>query len=70
MEAPRRAARHKILSFTEDYSFLSDASKRGDWFDPIKYIPLRTNEPYWYLTLGEKVRERFLEGELQPELWD
>jgi hypothetical protein len=56
---------YKILRFTEEYSYLSDVAKRGDWLDPIKYMPLRTNEPYWYLTLGGEVRERF-EGAHDP----
>jgi hypothetical protein len=58
-ETPPAPPAYKILRFTEDYSSLSDPAKRGDLFDPIKYIPLRTNEPYWYLTLGGEVRERF-----------
>ena len=61
---PRRRPT-KSCRFTEDYSWLSDASKRGDWFDPIKYIPLRPGEPSWYLTLGGEVRERF-EGAHDP----
>ena len=32
---------------------------------PIKYIPLRTNDPSWYLTLGGELRERF-EGNYDP----
>jgi len=58
-ENPPAPPAYKILRFTEDYSFLSDPAKRGDLFDPVKYIPLRTNEPNWYLTFGGEVRERF-----------
>jgi hypothetical protein len=64
-ETPPAPPAYKILRFTEDYSWLRDASKRGDWFDPIKYIPLRPGEPSWYLTLGGEVRERF-EGVHDP----
>src|SRR5437016_3835821 len=56
---------YKILRWTEDYSYLSDVKKRSDLFDPIKYMPLRANEPDWYLTLGGEVRERF-EGAHDP----
>ena len=56
---------YKILRFDEDYSCLSNPTNRTDWFDPIKYIPLRTNAPGWYLTLGGEVRERF-EGHYDP----
>src|SRR5258706_330800 len=50
---------HEILRFDENYLYLSDPANRTDWFDPVKYIPLRTGEPDWYLTLGGGVRERF-----------
>jgi Alginate export len=56
---------HEILRFDEDYSYLSDPALRQDWFDPIKYIPLRAKEPDWYLTLGGGLRERF-QGTYNP----
>jgi hypothetical protein len=40
------------MRFDENYSYLSNAANRGDWFDPIKYMPLRANDPNWYLILG------------------
>ena len=58
-EYPSVPPAYKILRFTEDYSCLIDPAKRTDLFDPIKYIPLRTNDPYWYVTLGGELRERF-----------
>jgi Alginate export len=58
-ERPPEPPAYKMLRFTEDYSWLRDPAKRCDLFDPIKYIPLRTNEPSWYLTFGGEVRERF-----------
>jgi hypothetical protein len=58
-ESPSVPPSYKILRFDEDYSCLSKATNRSDWFDPIKYFPLKTNEPNWYLTLGGEVRERF-----------
>ncbi len=56
---------HDILRFDEDYFYLSNPALRTEFFDPIKYIPLRTNEPAWYLTLGGGLRERF-EGVYDP----
>jgi hypothetical protein len=32
---------YKLLSEDEDWSFLSDPALRQDFWDPIKYIPLR-----------------------------
>jgi hypothetical protein len=50
---------YKMLRFNEDYSYLSNPANRSDWFDPIKYISLRTGDPSWYLSLGGELRERF-----------
>src|SRR6266404_1777236 len=58
-ETPAPPPSYKILRFDENYASLSNAANRSDWFDPIKYIPLRTNDPSWYLTLGGDVRDRF-----------
>ena len=55
-----------MLRFDEDYSYLADPANRSDWFDPIKYIPLRVDEPGWYLTFGGESRERF-EGVYAPD---
>jgi len=32
---------YPIPRYEEDWSFLSDPSKHNDWWDPIKFIPLR-----------------------------
>ncbi len=53
---------YKILPYEEDWSFLRDKTKRTDFFDPIKYIPLRRRGNDWYLTIGGELRpypERF-----------
>src|SRR5713101_8149655 len=57
---------YKVLRFDEDYSCLSDPSKRTDYFDPLKYIPIRPGDPSWYLTIGGELRERF-EGMRNPD---
>ena len=56
---------YKMLRFDEDYSYLANPANRGDWFDSVKYIPLRTNDPSWYLSFGGELRERF-EGNFNP----
>jgi hypothetical protein len=54
---PQRPA-YTLERYDEDWSFLRDASKRTDLFDPIKWIPLGNRES-WFLTLGGELRERF-----------
>src|ERR1700730_4896374 len=49
---------YTLERYDEDWSFLRDASKRTDLFDPIKWIPLGEREA-WFLTLGGELRERF-----------
>ena len=49
---------YKLLRYEEDYSYLKDPSRRTDFWDPIKYIPLWGRDD-WYLSLGGEVRERY-----------
>ena len=65
-ETPVSPPSYKVLRFDEDYSCLTNPANRGDWFDPIKYIPFSTNHPNIYLSLGGEIRERF-EGMHNPE---
>src|SRR5713101_6267617 len=58
-ETPLPPPAYKLLRFDEDYSCLTNPANHADWFDPIKYVPLRADDPYWYLTFGGEVRERF-----------
>lgn len=53
-EAKRPA--YNILRYNEDWSVLRDPALRKDWLDPIKYIPLSTNHPERFLTLGGEFR--------------
>src|ERR1700760_4203100 len=48
---------YKLLREDEDWSFLRDRSLREDFWDPIKYIPLRKGADDWYLTMGGEARE-------------
>ena len=43
------------LRYEEDWSVLGDPTLRGDYFDPIKYIPIDQTS-YW--SLGGELRER------------
>jgi len=41
----------------EDWSFLKDPTQKQDFWDPIKYFPLRSGNNDWYLTIdGEATR--------------
>src|SRR5690349_11286742 len=64
-ETPMPPPAYRPLRFDEDYSPLSRATNRTDWFDPVKYVPLRAGDPAWYLTVGGELRERF-EGIYDP----
>jgi len=48
---------YRLLSEDEDWSFLRDPALRQDFWDPIKYIPLRNGANDWYLTIGGEARE-------------
>src|SRR5260221_10539007 len=48
----------KKVRYEEDYHYLRDASRRADYLDAIKFIPLSTNRDS-YLTLGGEIRERY-----------
>ncbi|WP_422928091.1 alginate export family protein [Singulisphaera sp. PoT] len=49
---------YRLLRYEEDFTFLADPKRRGDFFDPVKYIPLFRKEGR-YLTIGGDVREWF-----------
>src|SRR5229473_2237813 len=48
----------KPLRYDESYEYLRDPSRRSDYLDAIKFIPLNTNGD-WHLTLGGEIRERY-----------
>lgn len=48
----------KVLRYEEDYRYLADPTKRSDFWDPIKFIPLTASKES-YLTIGGEWRERY-----------
>jgi hypothetical protein len=48
---------YKLLREDENWTFLGNRALRQDFWDPIKYIPLRCDADDWYLTIGGEVRE-------------
>src|SRR5712671_2517891 len=57
-EIPLTPPAYKMLRFDENYSGLTNQDNRTDLFDPVKYIPLRKDDPLWYLSFGGELRER------------
>jgi len=50
---------YTLLRYNERYDYLADPRNRGDWFDPLKYIPLSASDQQSYLSLGGELRERY-----------
>jgi hypothetical protein len=55
--SPIEDRNYSLLREDEDWSFLKDPALREDFWDPIKYIPLRSRASDWYLTIGGEARE-------------
>src|SRR2546430_9660509 len=55
---PTSAPPFKQLRYDENYEYLRDPSRRADYFDAIKFIPLNPNGD-WYLTPGGEIRDRY-----------
>ena len=55
--APAPDRSYKLLRSDEDWSFLRDNNLRSDFWDPIKYIPLRKADKNWFATFGGEARE-------------
>ncbi len=56
-EAPKINRNYALLREDENWSFLRNPALRQDFWDPIKYIPLRKGVNDWYLTIGGEARE-------------
>lgn len=55
--SPEGPPKYQKLRY-EDYRYLQDPSKRIDWFDPIKHVPLSEDGDN-YLSFGGLIRERY-----------
>jgi hypothetical protein len=56
-ESPMPARTYHLLREDDDWSFLRDPALRQDFWDPLKYIPLRRDSPDWYLTISGEARQ-------------
>jgi hypothetical protein len=56
-QVPEVNRNYKLHREDEDWSFLKDPKLREDFWDPIKYIPLRRSADDWYMTMGGEARE-------------
>lgn len=56
IESQPRVRTYHLLREDDDWSFLSDPARRQDFWDPIKYIPLRSGRNDWFLSIGGEAR--------------
>src|SRR6266850_610692 len=56
-ESPAPARVYHLLREDDDGSFLADPAKRQEFWDPIKYIRLRSGRNDWFLSMGGEARE-------------
>jgi len=56
-ESPPPARTYHLLREDDNWSFLADPAKRQDFWDPIKYISLRSDRNDWFLSMGGEARE-------------
>jgi Alginate export len=56
-ESPVPARTYHLLREDDDWSFLADSGQRQDFWDPIKYMPLRAGSNGWFLSMGGEARE-------------
>src|SRR5215467_6632941 len=57
VESPAPVRTYHLLREDDDWSFLADPAQRQDFWDPIKYIPLRSGQSDWFLSMGGEARE-------------
>jgi hypothetical protein len=56
-ESPAPVRTYNLVRENDEWSFLADPSQQSDFWDPIKYIPLRCEA--CYVSLGGEIREAF-----------
>jgi hypothetical protein len=47
----------KLLREDEDWSFLANPANRQDFWDPVKYIRLRSGSDDWFMTISGEARQ-------------
>src|ERR1700756_1804292 len=56
-ESPAPSRNYHLLREDDYWGFLADPAQRQDFWDPIKYIPLREDRNDWFLSMGGEARE-------------
>ena len=56
-ESTPPARTYHLLREDDDSSFLADPTERQDFWDSLKYIPLRSGRKDWFLSMGGEARE-------------
>ena len=56
-ESPAPARIYHLLREDDDWSFLAVPNQRQDFWDPIKFIRLRSDRNDWFLSIGGEARE-------------
>ena len=56
-ESPTPARVYHLLREDDDWSFLVDPAERQEFWDPIKYIRLRSGRNDWFVSIGGEARE-------------
>jgi hypothetical protein len=56
-ESPAPARAYHLLREDDDWSFLADPAEGQEFWDPIKYIRLRSGRNDWFLSMGGEARE-------------
>ena len=51
-----QARKYHLLREDDDWRFLADRSQQQEFWDPIKYIPLREGQNDWFLSMGGEAR--------------
>src|SRR6266436_7656380 len=55
-----------FLRWQEDWSVLADPALRTEPFDGLKYLPLSSDDPHSYVSLGLNLRERVESTQIAP----
>ncbi|SDZ17064.1 Alginate export [Nitrosomonas sp. Nm33] len=58
MPTPHAPPPFKSLRYDEDYRYLHEPQRQSDFWDSIKYIPIKDREN-WFLSIGGEMRQRY-----------